>query len=191
MFLAGITGFRCHFEHGRNLWEVHLGQVAAGGLVISPTQSLSVCWTTTWRSSASLLPSSYLWPPSRLLRGSDSQKTESRPSRRDRGIFPKISSACGKNMGKTPRSGKDASSSGPSSTAAAAGGYSHHQKASSSQKVSSTIASMLNELSTLVRQTQVGWALIGIVGLSLCLWYRVRERPANRLWQTLQRHTIE
>ena len=95
------------------------------------------------------------------------------------------------NMGKTPRSGKHASSSGPSSTAAAAGGYSHHQKASSSQKVSSTIASMLNELSTLVRQTQVGWALIGIVGLPLCLWYRVRERPANRLWQTLQRHTIE
>ena len=153
-----------------------------------------MCWTTTWRSSASLLPSSYLWPPSRLLRGSVSlglQKTESRRTRDFPQIFKRMRSkleAHAVNMGKTPRSGKHASSSGPSSTAAAA---SHHQKASSSQKVSSTIASMLNELSTLVRQTQVGWALIGIVGLPLCLWYRVRERPANRLWQTLQRHTIE
>ena len=55
-------------------------------------------------------------------------------------------------MGKTPRSGKHASSSGVASAAAAAGGSSHHQK----QKVSSTIATMLNELSTLIRETQVG-----------------------------------
>lgn len=60
-------------------------------------------------------------------------------------------------MGKTARSGKHASSSA-GSTAAAAGGSSHHQRASSSQqpKVSSTIATMLNDLSSLVRQTQVG-----------------------------------
>jgi SAGA-associated factor 29 len=59
-------------------------------------------------------------------------------------------------MGKTPRSGKHTSSTSVASTAAAAGGSSHYQKASSSQqqKVSSTIASMLHELVSLVKQTQ-------------------------------------
>lgn len=57
-------------------------------------------------------------------------------------------------MGKTPRSGKHATGS---STASAAGGSSHHQKSLSSQqqKMSSTISSMLQELATLIRQTQV------------------------------------
>ena len=61
-----------------------------------------------------------------------------------------------KTMGKAPRSGKHASSSSVASTAVAASVSSHHQRPSSQQqKVSSTITSMLQELATLVGQTQV------------------------------------